>query len=139
MWLRFNWHPGLFIFARQRVYVLLTRETGQQSYHYNQSGPFLGEVEGAVVMGWHRSRSTLVRQRRCRLWCRDGFRGTGRLPRERGECEQPGVRELRARILEERPDRDGCKARIGEAGTRVWQLTVLTGGFPSLLLRQVYT
>jgi hypothetical protein len=39
-------HRGLF---RQRVFVLWTRENGQQSYHYDQSRPFLEEVEEAEV------------------------------------------------------------------------------------------
>jgi hypothetical protein len=37
------------------------------------------------------------------LWGGDGFRGASRLPRKRGECEQRGVREFRARVIKERP------------------------------------
>jgi hypothetical protein len=60
------------------------------------------------------TRSTSVTRWRCTLWGGDGFRGASRLPLKRGECEQ---REFRARVIEERPNREGWKARISEAGT----------------------
>jgi hypothetical protein len=39
----------LFTFERRRVFALRTREKGPQSHHYDQSRPFLEEVEETEV------------------------------------------------------------------------------------------
>jgi hypothetical protein len=73
--------------------------------------------------GWRISRSTLVTRWRCTLCGGDGFREASRVLQKRGECEQPSVREFRARVIEEHPNHEGWKPRISEAGTHAGMTT----------------